>query len=117
MRLTRGKLLKQHNWEEWQASEFFQLDQYNAQGMFGLPVIVDFEAAVFHSVWTYAIKSVDGRKKARWACDGSSDSGQAKVLDETYANCVNQTSSRLFYAITACIQCIRRSTATEAEIL
>ena len=101
MRLTRGKLLKQHDWEEWQASEFLQLDQYDAQGMFGLPVMVDSKAAVFHSVWTYAIKAVDGRKKARWACDGSPRSGQAKVLDETYANCVDQTSLRLFYAITA----------------
>jgi hypothetical protein len=27
MRLTRGKLLKQHDWEEWQALEFLQLDQ------------------------------------------------------------------------------------------
>ncbi len=101
MRLTRGKLLKQHDSEEWQASEFLQLDQYDAQWMFGLPVMVDSKAAVFHSVWTYAIKAVDGRKKARWACDGSPRSGQAKVLDETYANCVNQTSSRLFYAIAA----------------
>jgi hypothetical protein len=49
MRLTRGKLLKQLNWAEWQASEFLQLDQYNAQGMFGTPVLVDLEAAV--SVW------------------------------------------------------------------
>ncbi len=101
MRLTRGKLLKQHNWEDWQALEFLQLDQYDAQGMFGLPVMVDSKAAVFHSVWTYAIKAVDGRKKARWACDGSPRSGQAKVLDETYANCVDQTSSQLFYAIAA----------------
>ena len=75
MRLTRGKLIKQHDWEEWQASEFLQLDQYDAQGMFGLPVMVDSNAAVFHSVWTYAIKAVDGRKKARWACDGSPRSG------------------------------------------
>jgi len=65
--------------------------------MFGLPVMVDSNAAVFHSVWTYAIKAVDGRKKARWACDGSPRSGQ----DETYANCVDQTSSRLFYALAA----------------
>ncbi len=67
MRLTRGKLIKQQDWAEWQASEFLQLDQYDAQGMFGTPVMVDSEAAVFHSVWTYAIKAVDGRKKARWA--------------------------------------------------
>jgi hypothetical protein len=57
--------------------------------------------AVVHSVWTYAIKAVDSQKKARWACDGSPRSGQAKILDETYANCVDQTSSRIFYAIAA----------------
>ena len=99
MRLTQGKLLKQHDWEEWQASEFLQLDQYDAQGMFGSPVVVDSKAAVFHSVWMYAIKAVDGWKKARWACDGLPRSGQATVIDETYANCVDPTSSRLFYAI------------------
>ncbi len=38
MRLTRGKLLKQDDWQDWQASEFLQLDQYDAQGMFGEPL-------------------------------------------------------------------------------
>jgi hypothetical protein len=28
-------------------------------------------------------------------------SGQVRVLDETYANCVDQTSTRLFYGIGA----------------
>jgi hypothetical protein len=101
MRLTWGKLLKQPDWEEWQMLEFLQLDQYDAQGMFGQPVPQLVDMAVFHSVWTYAIKAVDSRKKARWACDGSPRSGQAKILDETYANCVDQTSARLFYAIAA----------------
>ncbi len=82
-------------------SEFLQLDQYDAQGMFGQPVPIQDDMAVFRSVWTYAIKAVDSRKKARWACDGSPRSGQAKILDETYANCVDQTSLRLFYAIAA----------------
>jgi hypothetical protein len=50
MRLTRGKLLKQLDWAEWQASKFLQLDQYNAQGMFGTPVLVDSEVAVFNLV-------------------------------------------------------------------
>jgi hypothetical protein len=101
MPLSRGKLLKQPNWDEWQALEFLQLDQYDTQGMFGSPVTVDSEAAVFHSVWTYAIKALDGQKKARWTCDGSKCLGQAQILDETYANCVNQTSSHLFYTIAA----------------
>ena len=29
MQLTRGKLLKQPTWDEWQASDYLQLDQYN----------------------------------------------------------------------------------------
>jgi hypothetical protein len=101
MRLTRCKLLKQLDWDEWQQSELLQLDQYDEQGMFGTPVSMNEEMAVFHSVWTYAIKALDSCKKARWACEGSPRTGQGKILDKTYANCVDQTSSRLFYAISA----------------
>ena len=61
---------KQPNWDEWQSSEYLQLDQYFEQGMFGIPQLVDENAAVFHTVWAYAIKALDGRKKARFACDG-----------------------------------------------
>ena len=60
MKLTRGKLLKQPDWNEWHDSEFLQLDQYYNQGMFGVPQHVDEDAAVFHTVWTYAIKALDG---------------------------------------------------------
>ena len=101
MKLTRGKLLKQPDWNDWRDSEYLQLNQYYDQGLFGTPQLVDEDAAVFHTVWTYAIKALDGRKKARFTCDGSPRSGQAKILDETYANCVDQTSSRLFYAVAA----------------
>ncbi len=69
--------------------------------MFDPPVLMRDEMEVFHLVWTYAIKVLDSCKKARWACDGSPRSGQANILDETYANCVDQTSSRLFYGISA----------------
>jgi hypothetical protein len=68
--------------------------------MFGDPVVAADNAALFHLVWTYVNKALDGRKKARCVCDGGSTRlGSAQVLDETYTNCVNQTSSRLFYAI------------------
>ena len=40
MKLTRSKLLKDDDWDIWQESEFSQLDQYDAQGMFGDPVPV-----------------------------------------------------------------------------
>jgi hypothetical protein len=101
MKLTRGKLIQQTDWSDWQDSEYLQLNQYDSQGMFGDPVVTKEGDAIFHLVWTYNIKAVDGRKKARCVCDGSTRSGKVLVLAETYANCVKQTSSRIFYAIAA----------------
>ncbi len=63
--------------------------------------MVDQDDAVFYLVWTYNIKALDGQKKARCSCNGSSHSGSVEVLDKVYANCVNQTSSRLFYDVSA----------------
>ena len=101
MKLTRGKLLQMQDWNDWLESEYLQLNQYHRQGMFGDPVAPKDGDAIFHLVWTYTIKAVDGRKKARCVCDGSTRSGQVRVLAETYANCVEQTSARLFYAVSA----------------
>jgi len=100
-KLTRGVLMKQSDWHEWQNSEFLQLDQYELQGMFGEPTLVSNTFAVFNLVWTYAIKEVDGRKKARCTCDGSTRGGQVRVLDYTYANSPDQTCARIFYALAA----------------
>ena len=69
--------------------------------MFSSPVAATEEDTIFHLVWTYAIKAVHGRKKARCVCDGSTRSGMVHVLAETYANCIDQTSARLFYAVAA----------------
>ena len=101
MKLTRGKLTQMEDWNDWLESEYLQLNQYHRQGMFGEPVAPKEGDAIFHLVWTYNIKAVDGRKKARCVCDGSTRSGQVRVLAETYANCVEQTSARLFYAVSA----------------
>ncbi len=62
---------------------------------------MDKDDTVFHLVWMYNIKAVDGQKKAHCVCDGSSRSGLVKVLNKVYANCINQTSSRLFYVVAA----------------
>jgi hypothetical protein len=88
MRLTRGNFLQQDDWLEWQNSEYLQLNQYNAQGMFGETVLVDKGEAIFYLVWTYGIKTLDRQKKTRCVCNGFSHSGLVKVLDETYANCM-----------------------------
>jgi hypothetical protein len=58
--LTRGKLLQQQDRSDWQDSEYLQLNQYKDQGMFGQPVGVTKDDAVFHLIWTYSIKAVDG---------------------------------------------------------
>jgi hypothetical protein len=64
-------------------------------------MLVDKDKAVFYLVWTYGIKSLDQQKKARCVCKGPLCSGLVKVLNETYANCIDQTSSCHFYAVTA----------------
>jgi hypothetical protein len=101
MCLTRRRLLKQDDWTDWQDSEYLQLNQYDSQRIFSDPVAVDKDDAVIHLVWTYNVKALDGHTKARCVCDGSSHLGSVQVLNKTYANCVDQTSSRLFYAIAA----------------
>ena len=41
MRLTRGRLMKQDDWTDWQHSEYIQLNQYWDQGYLGMPTAVD----------------------------------------------------------------------------
>jgi hypothetical protein len=99
MHLTCGCLLRQDDWSNWQHLEYLQLDQYFDQDCFGNPTSIDKDDTVFHLVWTYNIKALDGRKKARCVCNGLSRSNLVKVLNKIYANCVDQTSSHLFYAV------------------
>jgi hypothetical protein len=80
MKLTCGKLLQQQDWSDWQDLEYLQLNQYKDQGKFGKPVAVTKDDAIFHLVWTYSIIAVDGRKKAHCICDGSTWSGQVRIL-------------------------------------
>ena len=65
MKLTRGWFLQQDDWCDWQGSEYLHLNQYDDQHCFGDPTPVDKEDAVFHLVWTYNIKALEVRKKAR----------------------------------------------------
>ncbi len=71
MKLTRGKVLQQDDWTDWQDSKYLQLNQYNTQGMFGSPLAPTDDDTIFHLVWTYVVKAVDGHKKAWCECDGS----------------------------------------------
>ena len=105
MKLTRSKLFKQDDWNEWEQSEALQLDQYEKQYMFGTPVHIDSIESIrentFDLVWTYVEKILDKRKKARCTMNGSMKSGNVRVLGHTYANCIEHTGTRLFYAASA----------------
>ncbi len=69
--------------------------------MFGNPVEVEENATIFYLVWTYVIKVLDSQKKVWCVCNWSLRSGSVQVLDKIHVNCVDQTSSCLFYAIAA----------------
>ena len=101
MKLTRGKLLQGGEWEDWYTLEWKQLDQYNKQGMFGDPVRLMTKDTTLRLVWTYREKVLDKQKKARCACDGSPRAGQVRILGPTYAGCIDHTTSRMFYALSA----------------
>jgi hypothetical protein len=98
-KLTRRTLLQQDDWSDWETSEHLQLNQYEKQFMFGQPVKPTKKSAVFNLIWTYLIKKEDGRKKARCTCISLTRGGQVRALDHTYANSLDQTGSRLFYAV------------------
>ena len=100
-KLTRRILQLQEDWDKWKQSEFTQLDQYATQHMFGDPCPITKKSAVFNLIWTYVIKELDGRKKARCTCDGSTRGGQVRVLDHTFSNSIDQTGSRIFYETAA----------------
>jgi hypothetical protein len=100
-KLTRRTLLQQEDWTDWEQSEWKQLDQYEKQFMFGQPCPMQKKDAVFNLIWTYVVKVEDGRKKARCTCDGSTRGGAVRVLDHTHANSIDQTGSRIFYALSA----------------
>jgi hypothetical protein len=101
MKLTCRKLIQQVDWLDWQDSEYLQLDQYTAQGMFSDPVAMQEGNTIFHLMWTYNVKAVDSQKKAQCVCDDSLRLSKVLVLAGTYANRVEQTSMRLFYAVAA----------------
>ena len=98
--------MKQPDWEEWEQSEFTQLEQYKRQKMFGNPGPLpdtNITYSVLPMIWVYVIKT-DGRKKARCVANGASHFKGTITLANTYAACLDQSACRLFWAIAA-IKC------------
>ena len=99
-KLTRRFLLNQTDWNDWEASEHKQLDQYASQKTFGKPQTLPQGANLLPLLWTYIIKD-DGTKKARCVCNGSPKMRGSVTLAETYAGALEQSAARIFWAASA----------------
>jgi hypothetical protein len=94
------QLLKRVDWPDWQQSKYKQLDQYHEQGMFSDPMEAPRNANVLRMLWTYVLKA-DGTKKSRMVCNGNPGEKGTITLGHTYANALDATSERIFWAIAA----------------
>ena len=99
-KLTRKWLMQQSDWDDWQKSEWKQLDQYQQQNMFGDPEPRPTKANILMLLWTYLVKST-GVKKARCCCNGNPGRQGSITLSHTYAACVEQPAQRVYWGIVA----------------
>jgi hypothetical protein len=97
---TRRKLKGLPNWNDWQASEFKQLDSMAKEEMYGSPQLPPKNAIILHQHWNYSLKS-DGTRKARNCCDGSPRAAPQLKLANTYSSCIEQPCMRMFFALCA----------------
>ena len=97
-KLTRRTLQKLPEWNEWEASEFLQLDQYHQQDMFSIPTTLPREGTfnILPMIWNYLVKPVSLRKKARCIANGTLHQRGTITLANTYTACVEQPAARLF---------------------
>lgn len=94
----------QNNWPDWKASEYDQLNQCHEQRMFGKPCQRPHHCDLLPLIWTCVLK-LDGRKKARCVCDGSNRQQGAVTLGNAHAASLEQSGSRLFWALSALTGC------------
>ena len=95
-------LLQLKKWDEWNTSIFKQLDQYYDQHTFDKSEPLPPEANLLSLCWVYLIK-LDGfnTKKARCVCNGLPRFGGTVTLAETYASALDQTGTKMFWAVVA----------------
>ena len=95
-KLTRRKLLHQDDWNDWQQSEWKQLDQYEAQQTFGYPCLLPDGANCLSLLWTYLIKDGSGIKKARCVCNRRPSNSGTVTWGHAYAKALDQVGHRVF---------------------
>ena len=107
-KFTRRILKQRDNWNTWEQSEWKQLSSYQKQNMFGDPIPCpppkkDKNKTLKHLtvlpfMWTYLFK--DGTTpKARGTYNGEKRYGRDVTMAHTYASCVEQPASRMFWSL------------------
>ena len=100
---TRKKLKRLDTWHLWREGEKKQLNQFEALGMYGKPIMIPDKAnsIVLRPHWQYNIKR-DGTRRSRLCCNGSKKAAPLlHSIASTYSSCVEHPIQRLFLAISA----------------
>ena len=98
---TRFKLKRLSTWDEWQAGERKQLNQFDRQGLYGAPVSKPPGAIVVHPHWQYSIKQ-DGTRHPQNCCDVTPRAAPIlHGLISTYSSCVEQPIQQMFFSLSA----------------
>jgi hypothetical protein len=101
-KFNRCTLQKQLDWNDWLATEWIQLQNYNKQTMFEAPCTAPVDASVFYWVCMYSIEPhQNNRKKVGGVCDGSTLGGKTMIHGATYAPTPQQIDFRLQIALSA----------------
>ena len=92
----------QPDWSEWVASEWKQLDQYEAQNTFGSPCSLPPGANCLSLLWTYTIKQDSHKtKKSRCVCNGRPSNPGTVTWGYTYTKALDHVGHRIFWAAVA----------------
>ena len=92
---TRDNLKNHLDWEDWKASDFFQLDAMDKDNMFGPPCRILYGSIVMIQVWTYVIRQSE-KRKSRNTWYVSPLTGKGVQYSKNYSACASQHVFKLF---------------------
>ena len=102
-KFTRRKLKNMDTWNNWEAGERKQLNQFNDLQMFGESMARPLEenAVILRSHWQYHVKR-DGQRQERQCCDGSKRASPIlHALTKTCSACFEHPIQRQLFALAA----------------
>ena len=101
---TRKKSKRLSTWDEWKAGEKKQIDQFDFQGIFGIPtdpIGIPPGSIILYPYWQYAVKQF-GVHQSRLCCNGSKKAiPQLHAVASTWSLCVELPIHQIFLGICA----------------